>query len=219
MPSVSEHDQSSSPRIDYVLSVASPWTYLGHARFCRIARQFRATVRILPVDMVEVFARTGGTVFRNRAPERQSYRQIELERWSQALNIPLTLEPRYYPVAHEPASRLILAASDMGYDALALTGRLLAAIWLEERNIADKTTLHAIAAEGDVNTEALFRHAASADVGKAYEAATLEAVAKGAFGAPTYILGGERFWGQDRLNFVEKSLLSMTEVSSTISSE
>lgn len=209
MRSVSEGGLRSRPSIDYVVSVASPWTYLGHVRFCRIVEQSGASVRVLPVDMVEVFARTGGTVFRERAPERQAYRQIELERWSRALEIPLTLEPRHYPVEHEPASRLVLAAGDLGHDALAMTGRILTAIWRDERNIADEATLRSIAAESSAgDPEGLLRHAASPEIGAAYVTLTQEAVAKGVFGAPTYILDGELFWGQDRLSFLEEAVLT-----------
>jgi len=211
VPSVSEDNACIPRHIDYVISVASPWTYLGHARFCQIVRRYGIGVRILPVDMVDVFNRTGGTVFRDRAIERRAYRQIELRRWSGSLAIPLTLEPAHYPVAHEPASRLILAAADMGHDVLALTGRILAAVWRHERDIADETTLFELAAVDIADPRALLAHAALLDIEAAYIAATDEAVAKGVFGAPTYILENELFWGQDRLAFLEETLQNTTQ--------
>lgn len=161
----------------------------------------------MPVNLAELFSRTGGLVFRERAPVRQAYRQVELARWSKALDIPINLEPRYYPVCHEPASRLILAAAQLGEDVSTITGMVLAAVWRDDRNIADLETLREIAAEISDCPDKLMSLAGTETIGGFFAELTDEVVAKGAFGAPTYCLNGELFWGQDRLQFLEEAIL------------
>lgn len=81
--------------VQYWFSTASPWTWLGSARFADLVRRGGAKVDVLPVDLGEVFAATGGTAFQKRSAARQSYRQLELARWSKHLSVPITLEPRH----------------------------------------------------------------------------------------------------------------------------
>ena len=72
-----------NPRIDYYFAPNSPWAYLGHARFVSIARQAKAQVHVMPVDLGgKVFPISGGLPLRQRAPQRQAYRLVELKRFS-----------------------------------------------------------------------------------------------------------------------------------------
>jgi 2-hydroxychromene-2-carboxylate isomerase len=193
--------------IDYYLSVASPWTYLGSARFIDMARRYGASVNILPMELARVFASSGGTLYQNRAPQRQAYRQIELARWSRRLNVPLTLTPRFYPVDRRPASCLLIAAQNLGLPALELSHAILQAIWQQEQDIADWDTLDNLAKQCGFDAsviEAARDHATA----QQYERNTELAIAAQVFGAPTYVIDGELFWGQDRLDFVEEKLAS-----------
>jgi 2-hydroxychromene-2-carboxylate isomerase len=192
--------------VDYYFSVASPWTYLGSARFIEMARRHDIDVRVLPVDYNRVFAASGGILFTNRAPQRRNYRQIELQRWSRRLGIPLTLEPRFYPVDRGPASRLLIAAREQGKDALALSHAVLRAIWHEELDIADWNSLAEIADRAGFNSEPLISSAHQSRIAEEYQRNTDQAIAAQVFGAPTYIYNGELFWGQDRLDFLEEQI-------------
>ena len=121
--------------IDYYLSPQSPWTYLGHERFCEIARAAKANVRVLPVDLGgKVFPVTGGVPLSKRAPQRQAYRLLELKRFSEALGQPINLQPRYFPVSGDDAARLIVAVDmhDGTEAALALTGAVLRGVWVDD---------------------------------------------------------------------------------------
>jgi carboxymethylenebutenolidase len=193
--------------VDYFFSTSSPWTYLGHERFRAMCRKHGAHVNIRPVDLGgKIFPISGGLPLKQRAPQRQAYRLVELKRWRDHLGIPLTIEPKYFPVDGEPAARLIIAVSPLSEDAgMALTFALLRACWAEERNIADRDTLRAILEEQGLGAEALLRQADSAETKARYDTYTQEAIDKGMFGAPTYILDGEMFWGQDRLDFLERA--------------
>lgn len=197
---------TAAPHVDYWLSVASPWTWLGSARFVALAREAGATVTVRPMELGTVFAATGGRLFSDRPPPRQSYRQLDLARWSRRLGVPLNLEPRVYPVDRAPASRLLLAARDSGADVLALSHAVLRAIWAEDRDIADWATLATVADDAGCAGRDLVQAAQHPSMQAAFEAETAAAIAAEVFGAPTYVIDGERFWGQDRLEFLAERL-------------
>lgn len=192
--------------IDYYFAVNSPWTYLGHARFVAIARQAGAHVAVKPADMARVFAASGGLPLPQRPRQRQTYRMTELKRWREHLGIPINLEPKHFRVPTEMAARLIVAADLKDLNALALTGFLGKAVWEEERDISDPETLKAIAAEHGRNPTKLWEAAQAPETKAAYEAYTQEAIERQVFGAPTYVYRDELFWGQDRLDFLERAL-------------
>ena len=194
--------------IDYYFSPQSPWTYLGHRRFVRIAEKAGAQVNVLPIDLAQkVFPISGGLPLPKRAPQRQAYRLTELRRFSEWLDLPLNLQPKYFPVAGDEAARLIAAVDlkDGSRAALSLTGAVLAAVWAEDRNIADEQTLAALLAEQSLAPDRL-EAAHSQAVHERYESDTQRAIETGVFGAPSYVIDGEIFWGQDRLEFVERRL-------------
>ena len=195
--------------IDYYLSPQSPWTHLGHARFAQIAHTAGARIAVRPVDLGgQVFPVTGGLPLAQRAPQRQAYRLIELQRFAEHLGVPLNLHPRFFPVASDDAARLVIAVDDAdgGSAAMALAGALLRAVWVEERDIADAATLAATLATLALPVERLAA-ARSAAVQARYEADSQRAVAAGVFGAPSYVVDGEIFWGQDRLDFLQRRLM------------
>jgi len=188
------------PNIDYYFTPTSPWTYLGHERFMQIAKRHGATVAVKPADYGVIFPQSGGLPLGKRAPQRQAYRLAELARWRDFLGVPLNLQPRFFPADPISAACIICAAPPGAQ--LAISGDFLRAVWKEERNIADIGVLTEIAARHGV------ADAPAAIVqGKAiFERNTQEAVTRQVFGAPTYVLRDELFWGQDRLDFLERAL-------------
>ena len=192
--------------VEYWFSTASPWAWLGSARIAQLAQRTQTVVQVEPIDLGAVFAATGGTPFPSRSPARQSYRQLELARWSRRLGVPIRLQPAHYPVDREPSSRLVLAAREHGLDALALSQAVLRAIWSEDRDIADWVTLQAIAADAGLDGAALIESARDPRMHARYVQNTQAAIAAGVFGSPTYVVDGERFWGQDRLDSLEERL-------------
>lgn len=186
--------------IDYYYSPASPWTYLGHGRFADIARKAGAIVNVKPADYGVIFPQSGGLPLGKRAPQRQAYRLVELGRWKAFLGLPLTLQPKFFPVDGTAAACLVCGADDARR--MALAGDLMRAVWVEQRDIADPATLAEIAARHGIADAPR-----AIDAGKArYQQYTQEAAARGVFGAPTYVLRDELFWGQDRLDFLERAL-------------
>jgi 2-hydroxychromene-2-carboxylate isomerase len=196
-----------SKTVDYYLAPQSPWTYLGHQRFVQLAKAAGATVRVMPMDLGKVFPISGGLPLGKRAPQRQAYRLVELARFSQALSLPLNLHPKFFPVAGDPAAKLIIAV-DMHHGteaALDITGAVLAAVWHEERDIADATTLASLLSEHHLDAACLaLSH--TPEVQARYDNYTQNAIDAQVFGAPSYVIDGDMFWGQDRLDFVAQKL-------------
>ena len=196
--------------IDYYFAPQSPWTYLGHARLLAMAEAAQVKVRVLPADFGQIFAQSGGLPLSKRAPQRQAYRLLELARFRDALKLPLNVQPHYFPVVADPSARLIIATDlQSGSDAaLRLSGAVFAAVWAQERDIASATTLGELLDECGLASE-LLAHSHSATVQDRYDANTRAAIEAGVFGAPSYCLGGEIFWGQDRLDFLERQLKTL----------
>jgi 2-hydroxychromene-2-carboxylate isomerase len=198
-----------SKTIDYYLAPQSPWTYLGHQRFVQLAKTAGATVRVMPMDLGQVFPISGGLPLGKRAPQRQAYRLVEMARFSKALNLPMNLHPKFFPVAGDPAAKLIIAV-DMhhGTDAaLTITGAVLSAVWHQERDIADAATLASLLSEHQLDAACLAL-SNTPEVQTRYDSYTQSAIDTQVFGAPTFMVEGEMFWGQDRLDFVAQKLKS-----------
>jgi len=197
-----------NPVVDYYLAPQSPWTYLGHQRLAGIARAAGARINVLPFDLGgKVFPVSGGLPLAQRAPQRQAYRLVELKRFSEHLGLPLNLQPRFFPVNGDLAARLVIAVDlHEGSDAaMALTGVVLRAVWAEDRDIANAGELATLlAACGLPDVRLNDAHAGAA--AQRYDANAHRAIDAGVFGAPSYVVGGEIFWGQDRLDFLQRRL-------------
>lgn len=196
--------------ITYFLTPVSPFAYLGHERLVAMAKAHDAPIDIKPFDLGRVFSVSGGLPLAKRAPQRQAYRLAELARWASFLNVPLNAQPKFFPAPPEQAAKLIIAArTSLGADAsLALAGAVMRALWAEEKNIADDATLVQVADLAGFDGRMLIKSAETAGVQDQLEKNTDEAIAANVFGAPWYIVDGEGFWGQDRLDFVERALSS-----------
>jgi len=206
-------DNASPPRnapmpktVDYYFTPASPWAYLGHARFTQMLARSGAQVNVKPVDYGRIFPVSGGLPLKQRAPQRQAYRLIELRRWREHLGLPLNLEPRYFPYATDLASSMIITANGQhgATRAMQLAYGIMQACWVSERNCAEPETLDQVA--GAAGMEGPSLRAREDEAKAAYAAYTQEAIERQVFGAPTYVVDGEIFWGQDRLDFLERAL-------------
>lgn len=193
--------------VDYYMTLNSPWTYLGGRRLERMLATHGASATIHPVDFGKIFPLSGGLPLPKRAPQRQAYRLMELKRWRDTLGIPINFKPKHWPANDRLARNLVILARDGGLDAIKLAHAIQYGLWAEERDIADAATLEAIAtASGFEGIGALLKKADDPAVDAVYDAETEKAAALGVFGAPSYVIDGEIFWGQDRLDFVDRAL-------------
>ncbi len=195
-------------QIDYYFTLYSPWTYLGHRLFLEIAGRHGCTIRYWPTPLRSVFDETGGLPLPKRHPVRQRYRTLELQRWRERRGRPLTLFPRYFPFDIALADRSLIAATLAGQDPGAFMERVLAGVWAQELDLSQRETIVEMADACSLDGAALVEQADSEAVTQLYAETIERAVAAGVFGAPSYVLDGEVFWGQDRLELLEEALAS-----------
>jgi len=194
--------------VDYYASLNSPWTHLGAARLMAMVARHGATVRIHPVDFGTIFPASGGLPLPKRSPLRQAYRLQELERWRRFLAIPIQLKPRFFPSNEQPAAHCVIAVRETVGDApaIALAHRVLKALWEEEADTGDQGTLATLIGDVGLDAPSVLQQADEERWASRRVADTDAALARGVFGAPSYVIGEEIFWGQDRLEFLERRL-------------
>lgn len=194
--------------IDYYASLNSPWTHFGAARIEALAARHGATLRIYPVDFGTIFAGSGGLPLPKRSPQRQAYRLQELARWREELGIPIRIHPKHFPHDELPAAACVIAVRETIGDgpAVRLAHRVLKAVWEEDKDPADPATLARLIAETGLDAEKVMALGADPQWLERRRTDTEAALARGAFGAPFYIIGEDMFWGQDRLDFVARRL-------------
>ncbi len=193
--------------VEYFFTPASPWAYLGHERFRVIAARHGARIEVKPIDLGQVFPVSGGLPLAKRAPQRQAYRLMELRRWRDYLGVPINLQPQYGSAPADVGCRWIIAALEDGVEqAMDLAGGIMRARWAEERDTGDPSTLAAIAQALDLDPVALEARATLPGAAERFAACTRAAIERQVFGAPTYVYRDELFWGQDRLDFLDRAL-------------
>ena len=189
--------------IEYYLSVVSPWSYLGHRRFCDIARDNSAEILYLPIDSSFLFAKTGGLALKDRSPQRKRYRMQELRRWRSRLELELNLEPQYFPTDSNLASGVIIGAIEAGHDVAELVYELMRTVWVREEDVSETSVVIGAIERSGGSVDDLLAAANHSNVQDIIIENSEQAVSKGVFGVPSYVVGEEVFWGQDRLEFLD----------------
>jgi carboxymethylenebutenolidase len=197
-----------SLHIDYYASLNSPWTHLGAARIEGMAAAHGASLRIYPVDFGTIFAGSGGLPLPKRSAQRQAYRLQELARWRDHLGIPIQIQPKYFPSSEALSTGCVIAVRETIGDqpAIKLAHAVLKAVWQQERNPADPETLGQLITDCGLDAASVLALGAEPRWAERRDADTAAALARGVFGAPSYVIGDDIFWGQDRLEFVERRL-------------
>lgn len=197
--------------VDYYCAAATPFGYLGHETVCDIVHKVGVRVVLKPIDTPKLFPVSAGVPLKQRVLQRQAYRLVEIERWAKHRGLPANPESKHFSVLNDPGNLWVLAASENSTgDGLRSLGAIGRAAWVEERNASDENTLSALVRELDLDVVGLARRAAAPETCARYDALAQEAIDRGIFGVPTYIVGGEMLWGQDRLDFLERALAKDT---------
>lgn len=192
------------PVIEYFYAPISGFAYLGEPRLRAIAAAAGAAIRYRPVDIGQVFAASETTPPAKQSAARLSYRNEDMARWARRLGMPLNATPKHWPAPVDLACRCVVGAESVAADVGAASFAILKAVWVEDRNIADPGDLRAALDGAGLDGAAILEAAEGA--GPAAAEHTRDAIAARVFGSPTYVVAGERFWGQDRLSFVAEAL-------------
>ena len=197
-------------KVDYFMSHGSPWTFLGHNRINNIVKQFNVQLNMYPVNYGEIFPVSGGLPVFKRPLQRQKIRLQELKRWAEFLNIDLIPEPKFFPSKSLLPSLLIIAAKIKKTNKdFELASSIMNALWVKELNVDEENTLKNIMDNLELDSEDLLSFAKSQQCESIFKEYTKIAIEKNVFGAPTFIIDDQIYWGQDRLDFIERHLLKL----------
>jgi 2-hydroxychromene-2-carboxylate isomerase len=192
--------------VDYFFSLVSPYAYLGHQAFLQVARERDVQVRYRPVRMLEVFKAAGGVPLGQRPPSRQRYRLVELARWREVRGLPLNLHPAFFPVDAVLVDQAAIALLRLNADPTDYMLSAFRALWVEDRDLADRDTVAELLASHGHDASAVLSLALGDAAADEYRRNTEAAIAADLPGVPGYVLAGEPFWGQDRIEHLERAL-------------
>lgn len=194
--------------IEYFYAAHSAYAYIGSARFMAIAAAAGRRIDHRPVDLDRVLLGAGSTPFKDRPlAVKEYFFNREMERWMEYRGVrSLGGRPAWHHHSPDLANRVLIAALHAGHVVDDLAHRMLEAHWADDADLADETTLVRIANASGLDGEALLAASDAAAVRDAYDANTREAIDRGVLGSPTYFVDGDMFYGQDRLELVERAL-------------
>ena len=197
-------------QVDYYMSHGSPWTFLGHKRLGEIIKKYEVKLNMRPVNYGEIFPISGGLPVSKRPVQRQKIRLQELKRWSKFLDINLIPQPTSFPSKSMLPSLLIIASQMMKTNKdFELAHNIMNALWVEDLDIDDENVLLSILNKMDLSSQEILSLANSEECSNTMQRFTKIAIEKNVFGAPTFIIEDQIYWGQDRLNFVDRHLESL----------
>jgi 2-hydroxychromene-2-carboxylate isomerase len=195
-------------QVDYYFSFLSPWAYVGHRAFRGLVSTYDLKVNHKPLVLVDLFSETGGLPLTKRHPVRQRYRMVELQRWRDRRGLKFHLQPANWPFNARLADGVAIAAIEVGLDPERYLARGFAAVWEDQLSLADPATVAKLADESGLPGEQLVERSGQEAISVAYEQNRQDALANDVFGSPAYVLEGEVFWGQDRIELLEDALKS-----------
>ena len=194
--------------IDYFFTIASPWAYLGHGVLMDIVARHNVSLHWRPMPIAQVFAEMGSLPLAKRPPARQRYRFVEMQRWRDKRNLPLVLQPLRVPFIVDHVNRCIIALVAMKQDPDAFVRLAFAGVWAQEADLGDIAIIARLLKTAGHDAAAVLAMAQSPEIEAIYAANGAAAVKADVFGAPGYVLDGEVFWGQDRLELLNDALAS-----------
>ena len=199
----------TTAEIEYFYSAHSSFAYLGSARFMEIARAGNHRIVHRPIDLGRVVEATGPGWSGDRTPSRRAYFfGRDKEHWSEFRSVPMmNRRPTHHDNDMTLANGMLIAGllQDVPIDRLA--HGMLEAHWRDDADLANRETLAALGGQAELDPEPLLDAALLPETRAVYEANTEEAIRRSVFGSPTYFVDGDMFYGQDRLEMVERALV------------
>ena len=191
--------------VEFFFDVGSPAAYLAWTQLPKIVQATGNEIEYRPILLGGVFQATG-----NRSPmevpAKGQYMQDDLQRYARRYGVPFKHNP-YFPLNTLALMRMVLGLQLRQPDRMVpFVDAVFRALWVESRNMNDPATVGAVLREAGFDPEQMLALAGDPAIKDDLKVATQEAVQRGVFGAPTFFVGGEMFWGQDRLDFVKEAL-------------
>lgn len=194
------------PTIDYYFSSGSPFAYLGHRLICEVAEKHKAELKFKPVNLTAIWDVSGAVPPGKRPLVRQRHRFIELQRLADYRNLKINVQPKFWPVDGSLADRTVIALTEAGHDPRYFMGKVFAGLWANDDNIADEHVLASYLSQTGNDPIPALTEAKAPWTHEIRERNSRDAIAADAVGVPTYVLNGEPFWGQDRIEHLDHAL-------------
>ena len=192
--------------IDYYFTSSSPYAYLGHEEIQSVAGRHNARLNPIPVDLAAVWAMSGQVPLAKRPKIRQDYRRIDLRRIAQRRDLPFNVEPKFFPVDASFADLCAVALIALGENPIAFMEKVFTGIWVRDEDISDRVQVETYLKELGFDAATVIAKAQAPDAAATRKANSDAAVAAGIPGVPGYVLAGEPFFGQDRIDDLEHAL-------------
>ncbi|MFK8078660.1 MAG: 2-hydroxychromene-2-carboxylate isomerase [Granulosicoccus sp.] len=194
--------------IGYYFSPLSGYAYLGHQAFVDLAKDAHREVGYYPVDIAQVFMATGTTPPFKQSDARKSYRAEDMARHAQLYDLPINLNPMFWPTDSTLACKAIIASRYLGLDQSAVSGSILSGVWVGDIDISDPVSLSQTLDANSLPGQKILEACDDLQVSQDLDRFTRKAIEINIFGSPTYVIENERYWGQDRLPLLRSRLLS-----------
>ncbi len=194
--------------IDYYFYGASPFTYLGHGAFMAMAGRHEVQVNFKPVNLFVLWEVSGAVLPAKRPPVRQRYRLVELQRMAEFRGLPIHTRPEYWPTETTLGDQAVIALVEAGKSPAHYMQRVFSGVWADQLDLSDRSVVAGMLSDCGFDAQAILERAASQDIAAIRARNSEEAVAADAIGVPAYVLNGEVFWGQDRIELLEFALQS-----------
>ncbi len=195
-----------SPTIDYYYFGLSPFAYFGHKAICDVAKANGATLNIKPVNLFGLWEVSGAVPPAKRLPIRQKYGSIDIPRVAEYRQVPVTLPPAHFPVDVTLSDSCAIAIADQGADPAEYVGAAMAGVWNDGANMSEEGEVASRLTKCGFDADAIMNAAKSESVAEKRATYTQEAIDSGAVGVPAYVLNGEVFFGQDRIEYIDHAL-------------
>ncbi len=192
--------------LDYYFATPSPWAYLATPRIIELEKKYNLEINWKPADLMEIFSIHGVANVKDRPQPVQLNRLTELGRWSKFLNMPLTIQPKYFPVDPTLSHKVIILAQKNNIDVKNLIFSFQKAVWTDEKDISNENVILEICKTNKFESSSIITDANSEEIQNEYKNNTKDALSQNVWGSPTFVYNNELFWGQDRIEFLERAI-------------
>lgn len=193
-------------QVDFFFDFVSPYTYLAQTQLTPLKTRTGATFRLWPMHLLNLMKRVGNSPTTVLCANKMKYASADIGRWVSRYRVPFQFNPRVFAADQSLALRAALVAQDQHVEE-AYNRAVFSAFWAEGIDVNDRARLAEALKAGGLDGSALLGAADETRYGERLAENTEAAAERGVFGSPTFIVGDDLFFGNDRLEFLEERLL------------
>ncbi|KQT55121.1 MULTISPECIES: 2-hydroxychromene-2-carboxylate isomerase [unclassified Aureimonas] len=194
------------PVIDYYFTSISPFTYLGHEEIRSVAGRHNAKLAVKPIDLKVIWAVTGHLPLAQRPAMRQDYRIIDMKRVAERRGLPINVRPKFFPADASFADLVTVSLVALDISPLDFMETVFTGVWVRDEDIADRVQIEDYLKRLGLPASEIIERAEAPEAAAIRKANSDAAIAACIPGSPGFVLNGEPFFGQDRIDDLEHAL-------------